>query len=87
MFLTRFIISNVFSVFLIGAILLLKRVLKNKVSLKFHYHIWFVLLLSFMVAFLPTTFFKSIELGNNAGNHSSCEPYRGRYTYASRYAK
>lgn len=64
MFLTRFIISNVFSVFLIGAILLLKRVLKNKVSLKFHYHIWFVLLLSFMVAFLPTTFFKSIELGN-----------------------
>ncbi len=36
MFLTRFIISNVFSVFLIGAILLLKRVLKNKVSLKFH---------------------------------------------------
>lgn len=64
MFLTRFIISNVFSVFLIGAILLLKRVLKNKVSLKFHYHIWFVLLLSFVVAFLPTTFFKSIELGN-----------------------
>ena len=43
MFLTRFIISNVFSVFLIGAILLLKRLLKNKVSLKFHYHIWFVL--------------------------------------------
>ena len=33
MFLSRFLISNLFSVFLVGAILLLKKVLKNRVTL------------------------------------------------------
>ena len=32
MFLSRFLISNLFSVFLVGAILLLKKVLKNRVT-------------------------------------------------------
>lgn len=64
MFFVRFIISNLFSIVLIGMILLLKKLLKNKVSLKFHYHIWFTLLLSLMVVFVPTSFLRSIEFSN-----------------------
>ena len=35
MFVTRFIISNIFSAILVGIILLLKKALQDKVSLKF----------------------------------------------------
>ena len=64
MFLSRFFISNLFCAFLIGAILLIKRLLKNKVSLKFHYHIWFTLLLSLMIVFLPASFFQFESLND-----------------------
>lgn len=62
MFATRFIISNVLSTFFIGIIILLKKALKDKVSLKFQYHIWFVLLFSLAIVFLPTSIFQSFEL-------------------------
>ena len=66
MFLSRFLISNLFSVFLVGAILLLKKVLKNRVTLRFHYHIWFALLFSLIVVFAPTSFFESANLNDIA---------------------
>ena len=59
MFLARFLISNIFSIILIGFILLLKTLLKDKVSPKFHYRIWFSLMLSLLIVFLPTSFFQS----------------------------
>lgn len=65
MFVTRFIISNVFSAILVGIILLLKRVLQDKVSLKFQYQIWFVLLFSLAIVFLPTSVFQVFELGTS----------------------
>lgn len=61
MFFARFVISNIFSIVLIGIILLLKKLFKNKVSLKFHYYIWFTLLISLVVVFLPTSFFQFVE--------------------------
>ena len=59
MFLARFLISNIFSIILTGFILLLKTLLKDKVSPKFHYRIWFSLMLSLLIVFLPTSFFQS----------------------------
>ena len=64
MFFVRFLISNLFSVAIIGIIILLKKVLKNKLSLKFHYFMWFVLLSSLIVVFLPTSFFQTVNVGN-----------------------
>ena len=66
MFLSRFIISNIFSIFLIGAILLIKKLLKNRVSLRFHYHIWFALLFSLIDVFAPTACFRSVDLNDIA---------------------
>lgn len=68
MFIMRFLIGNVFSVILIGIILLLKRLLGNKVSLKFHYHIWFTLLLSLVIVFLPTSLFQPMTFESTAQN-------------------
>lgn len=62
MFVTKIIIGNVFSVLLIGLIVLLKKVLHNKVSLKFQYHVWFVLLFSMAVILVPNAIFQSLEL-------------------------
>lgn len=70
MFITRFIISNLFSAVLIGIILLLKRALQNRVSLKFQYHIWFVLLFSLAVMFLPSSIFHFFEFGLEKQNVS-----------------
>lgn len=64
MFFARFILGNLFSVALIGIILLLKKGLKNRVSLKVHYHIWFTLLVSLVVVFLPPSLFHPMEFGN-----------------------
>ena len=61
MFFSRFIISNMFSIALIGIILAVKKLFKDKISLKFHYHIWFTLLFSLIVVFLPSSFFQSLE--------------------------
>lgn len=64
MFLFRFFISNIFSVLLIGTILLTKRLLGDRVSLRFHYQIWFALLFSLIVVFMPTSFFQNIGLND-----------------------
>ena len=68
MFVTRFIISNIFSAILVGIILLLKKALQDKVSLKFQYHIWFVLLFSLAIVFLPASIFQSFELDTTRQN-------------------
>ena len=68
MFVTRFIISNIFSAILVGIILLLKKALQDKVSLKFQYHIWFVLLFSLAIVFLPPSIFQSFELDTTRQN-------------------
>lgn len=62
MFLSRFLLGNFFSVLLVGMILVVKKLLKDRISLKYHYHVWFALLLSLAVVFIPTSFFQSVEL-------------------------
>lgn len=64
MFVTRFIIGNIFSISLIGMILLFKKLLKNKVSLAFQYKIWFILLFSLTIVFVPPSFFRFAEFEN-----------------------
>lgn len=64
MFVVRFILSNLFGMVLLVAILLAKRILKNKVSLKFHYHIWFILLFSLVIVFLPMSLFETVGFGD-----------------------
>lgn len=54
MFLSRFIVSNLFSIFMIGMILLLKRLFNNKISHSFHYHMWIILMFSIGMICLPT---------------------------------
>lgn len=64
MFFARVVICNIFSAALVGIIILLKRALKNYVSPRFHYHIWFALLFSLAVVFMPMSLFPSIDFGN-----------------------
>lgn len=64
MFVTRFIIGNIFSIFLIGMMLLFKKLFVNKVSLSFQYKIWFILLFSLSIVFVPTSFFRFAEYKN-----------------------
>lgn len=66
MFSVRFLISNLFSIISIGFILILKKVFRNRLSLKFHYHIWFVFLFSLVIVFLPASFFQAAGLENIA---------------------
>lgn len=57
MFLPRFLASNVLCALFVCTILLVKKIFNKKLSVKHHYMIWFTLLLSLGVVFLPDTFF------------------------------
>ena len=62
MFLSQFLLSNVLCCFLICFILFTKRMFAKQLSVKYHYYIWFILLLSLGIAFLPPSFFHSFHL-------------------------
>lgn len=54
MFLSRFIVSNIFSMVMVGMILLLKRLFNHKISRSFHYHMWIILMFSIGIICFPT---------------------------------
>ena len=53
MFLERFLIGNLWNAGLICVMFILKRVIPNRVSPRFHYYSWFILLASLLISFLP----------------------------------
>ena len=61
-FMIRFLICNTLLCGIIGILLLLKRILKNSLSSRMQYNIWFLLLGLLAVPFLPFRFFKLSEL-------------------------
>ena len=58
----RFLICNTLLCGIIGILLLLQRILKNSLSSRMQYNIWFLLLGLLAVPFLPFRFFKLSEL-------------------------
>ncbi|MDC7289249.1 BlaR1 family beta-lactam sensor/signal transducer [Blautia schinkii] len=52
-FMIRFLICNVFLSFIIGFLLILKRIFKNTLSSRMQYHLWFLMLGLLAVPFLP----------------------------------
>ncbi len=66
MLFSRFLAGNISNIILVAVVLLLKRLLKNRLSSKFHYHIWLVLLLSLLAVFIPVDLTRSDKLNNIA---------------------
>ena len=61
-FMIRFLICNILLCGIIGIFLLMKRILKNILSSRMQYNLWFLLLGLLAVPFLPFRFFKLSEL-------------------------
>lgn len=62
MSLVRLIISNLFVAVLIAMTILFKALFHKKGSLKFHYHIWYVLLFVLILFLIPTSFLRFMEI-------------------------
>lgn len=58
----RFLICNILLCGIIGIFLLMKHILKNSLSSRMQYNLWFLLLGLLAVPFLPFRFFKSSEM-------------------------
>lgn len=77
-FVIRFLICNIFISIIIGILLLIKHVLKNHLTSRMHYNIWFLLLSLLAVPFIPA---QPIHLPGNLGSVSPPPrkpPYRRR---------
>ena len=61
-FMIRFLICNILLCGIIGIFLLMKHVLKNSLSSRMQYNLWFLLLGLLSVPFLPFRFFKLSEM-------------------------
>lgn len=61
-FMIRFLICNILLCGIIGILLLMKRILKNSLSSRMQYNLWFLLLGLLSIPFLPFRFFKLSEL-------------------------
>ena len=61
-FMFRFLISNLLLCGIIGVLLLMKRILKNSLSSRMQYNLWFLLLGLLAVPFMPFRFIKLSEL-------------------------
>lgn len=61
-FMIRFLICNILLCGIIGIFLFMKHILKNSLSSRMQYNLWFLLLGLLAVPFLPFRFFKSSEL-------------------------
>lgn len=57
LFFTRFLISTLVSSVLILFILLIKRVFKKHISIRWQYNIWFLFLIMLIIPFVPSRFF------------------------------
>ena len=61
-FMIRFLICNILLCGIIGIFLLMKHILRNSLSSRMQYNLWFLLLGLLAVPFLPFRFFKSSEM-------------------------
>ena len=61
-FMLRFLICNILLCGIIGILLLMKRILKNSLSSRMQYNLWFLLLGLLVVPFLPFRFLKLSEM-------------------------
>lgn len=61
-FMIRFLICNILLCGIIGIFLLMKHILKNSLSSRMQYNLWFLLLGLLAVPFLPFRFFKLSEM-------------------------
>ena len=61
-FMFRFLISNLLLCGIIGVLLLMKRILKDSLSSRMQYNLWFLLLGLLAVPFMPFRFIKLSEL-------------------------
>ena len=61
-FMIRFLICNILFCGIISILLLMKHILKNCLSSRMQYNLWFLLLGLLTVPFLPSHFFKFSEL-------------------------
>lgn len=73
MFFTRFIVGNIFCTVLACTVLMLKRLLDNKVSMRFHYRVWMLVLLSLAIVFLPTVFWEKFHVGGLLSGQSTTQ--------------
>lgn len=74
MFLQRFLISNLWNALLICVMLGLKRILRDRISLKFQYRSWYALFASLTVPFLPSGLWKNLEMIRPDGGNSFTIP-------------
>lgn len=60
MFLIRFLAGNIFCGLLVCVISGIKKLLGDRLTRRYHYYIWFVLLISLCVVLLPDSLFKAV---------------------------
>lgn len=61
MFISRFIAVNVFCSCAVLAIMLVKKLLGKRISQKVHYYIWFLLIVSMLMVFIPSAFLEQFR--------------------------
>lgn len=69
MFLQRFLISNLWNALLICVMLGLKRILRDRISLKFQYRSWYALFASLTLSFLPNGLWANLEISRPGGEN------------------
>lgn len=70
MFLEQFLIGNLWNTGLICMILCLKRLLRNRLSLRFQYHSWYILLGSLLLSFLPSGIWPVFRSAESVGQQA-----------------
>lgn len=68
MFFSWVLVSSAMAVVLVCLILLIKALFRNKLGARWHYYIWFLLLLRLMVPYAPESVFSVFNLFNYAGH-------------------
>ncbi len=61
MFLTHFVISFIVSSFTIAVIMLIKKVFQSQLSAKWHYYLWFLLLIGLTLPFISSYLFNFVK--------------------------
>lgn len=70
MFLEQFLIGNLWNACLICMMLGLKWLLRNRLSLRFQYHSWFVLACSLFLSFLPNGIWSAFQSAKSVGQRA-----------------
>ena len=70
MFLERFLIGNLWNAALICVVLGLKWLLRDRISLRFQYYSWYVLLVSLLLSFLPAGIWPQWGNASSAGKQA-----------------